>query len=91
MNRSLISWNPIDPQAIATRAHVTSLVLSTAQRAGVDLPPPVTAGEFARDKHFGFDVARSRVSTDCAAALPATIVPPEIGALIFGAPPAPAS
>lgn len=85
MNRSLIYWNPADPQEIAVRDHVTELVLTTAARLGITLPSPDTAGEFARDKKYALDVARSRIAADCEGSMPAAIVPPPIAAIAFGA------
>jgi hypothetical protein len=86
MNRSLIYWNPIDPQEIATRVHVTELVATTAQRSSMDLPADQFAGEFAHVKQYALDVARSRVTTDCASTLPKTVVPADIATIAFGGP-----
>jgi hypothetical protein len=86
MNRSLIYWNPIDAQEIATRAHVTELVVTTAHRSNMDLPADQFAGEFAHNKQYALDVARSRVTTDCASTLAKTVVPADIATIAFGGP-----
>jgi hypothetical protein len=89
MNRSLIYWNPIDPQQITTRVHVSKLVVTTAARSIMDLPADQFAGEFAHVKQYALDVARSRVTTDCASTLPKAVVPAEVAAIVFGDPAGP--
>jgi hypothetical protein len=84
MNRSLIYWNPIDPKEITTRDHVTKLVVTTATRSSMELPADQFAGEFAHNKQYALDVARSRITTDCASTLPKTVVPTEIATAVFG-------
>jgi hypothetical protein len=65
MNRSLISWNPFRPDLIATRDHVTRMVVAAAAYLHIPLPPPEKAEDLARAEKFRLDVARKGLQADC--------------------------
>jgi hypothetical protein len=83
MNRSLISWNPIDDRVAATRDHITKLVDAAAAYLKIDLPPTESAEGAAGKDKFGLDVAKSRAPIDCAASVTEPNVPKTLLTAIF--------
>jgi hypothetical protein len=85
MNRSLISWNPIDERVAATREHITELVNAAAAYLKIALPPVAAAEDFARQDKFGWDIAKSRAPIDCAASVSEPNVPKALLTAVFSA------